>query len=844
MPGRHSRATPAAVGPARTAMTARVDAKRPALEAERQAARRRLLGALFAPETIALVDVPGRLGVTLGENLREFPGRLVAVGCACAGGAAPYPITRDVPEGVDLALLGGTAAEVAVRLAECARAGVKLAVILGASGLDAAVVRRATAGTALRVLGPGSGGVMAPHLGLNALAAGGMAPAGSVAFLSQSAAVAAAVLEWSVRDAVGLSALVAVGGGRDVGWGELIASLGADPRTHSILIHMEAIGDARAFLSAAREVALTKPVLVVKTRQPDRAARGSAAAADVTAEADAVLEAAFRRVGVLRVETIAELFDMAEVLGKQPRPGGPRLAIVTNAGGPAALALEPLTAHGGQVATLAEPTRAALAAAGCSAAGAIEAEELGTPAAAVRVTAGLRAVGQDSGVDGVLAICAPTPELDAAAWARSLAEGTSDAGKPVLACCLGAASMVEARAVLATAGVPAFATPERAAQAFVYLWRYAANLAALYETPRLADGVDVGGSKKGLDAARKAARRSKRGLLTPRETAAVLATVGLKVAPAAEPKRGSGLAVELVLGSRIDPDFGPVIVFGAGGRWAPWWRDVAVGLPPLTTTLARRLMERTRVRGALAAEHGFPAATVAALEALLVRFSQLVAEQRAIATIEINPLRVTPERIVAQAARVKLHESTAAEAAAPPPAIRPYPHHYTVRRRLADGTTVWLRAIRPEDEPMMVEFHHTLSDQSVYFRYFTTLTLAQRTSHARLARLCFIDYDREMAIVAVHTGAKPEIIGVGRLCKAHGKNEAEFAVIVADPWQRRGLGTLLLERLVEVARAEKVARLTGTVLRENHGMRAVCAHRGFSEQAMRDDPELQVALAL
>jgi acetyltransferase len=823
-------------------MTARPEADGRACGAERAAARRRLLGALFAPETIALVDGEGALTAPLTENLQGFAGRVIRVGTAGGVGDAAAPARGELPPGVDLALLASPSALVPERLAACGRAGVKVAVILGAANIEAEVVRRATAGTGLRVLGPGSGGVLAPHLGVNAQTGRGTVRAGSVAFLSQSAALAAAVLEWSERDAVGLSALASVGVAADIGWGELIASLGADPRTRSILIHMDAIGDVRAFLSAAREVAFTKPVIVVKARRAGCASRAAGAGDGPPADPDAVLDAAFRRVGVLRVETLAELFDMAEVLGKQPGPRGPRLAVVANAAGPAALAVDRLMAGGGQRATLAEETRTTLAAAGWSAAGAGEMAERSAGAAARRRAAALRAVVQDSGADGVLAIHAPVPGDDAVAWAHALVEAVADGGKPVLACGLGAASLTAAHGVLAAGGIPVFATPERAAQAFVYQWRFAADLAALYETPRLADGGEPGLAATSVEAMLKAARRTKRGRLTAREAKDLLAAVGLEVETAAV--RGAERAVELSLGSRIDPEFGPVIVLGGSGAWAGWGGAAGIGLPPLTTTLARQLLERTRVRRALGPERGFPAATVGALEALLVRFSQLVAERRAIAAIEIDPLRVTPQRIVAGGVRVTLHASAAAEAAAPPLAIRPYPQHYAARRRLADGTTVWLRPIRPEDEPMMVEFHRTLSDQSVYFRYFAPLTLEERTRHTRLARLCFVDYDREIALVAVHTRVRPEIVGVGRLCKAHGRSEAEFAVIVADPWQGRGLGTGLLGRLVEVARAEGIGRLTGTVLRDNHGMRAVAARLGFAERSLRDDTELQLGRTL
>jgi acetyltransferase len=302
---------------------------------------------------------------------------------------------------------------------------------------------------------------------------------------------------------------------------------------------------------------------------------------------------------------------------------------------------------------------------------------------------------------------------------------------------------------------------------------------------------------------------------------------------------------ELILGSSVDAQFGPVLLFGAGGRAVEVMQDRAIGLPPLTSTLARRLMEQTKIYAALKGIRGQPGIDQTALEHTLVRFSQLVAEQRWIKEVDVNPLFVSPRQIVALDARIILHDPRLAEEQLPTLAIRPYPQQYTTSRTLAGGNVVLIRAIRPEDEPMMVKFHETLSDQSVYYRYFTAMSLKQRTGHARLARLCFIDYDREIALVAVHddpvTG-QSEIIGVGRLCKAHGKNEAEFAVVVSDRWQRRGLGTILLRQLVEIGRAEHFARITGTVLAENHAMRRVCERVGFKLRHRPDDPEYEATI--
>jgi acetyltransferase len=287
---------------------------------------------------------------------------------------------------------------------------------------------------------------------------------------------------------------------------------------------------------------------------------------------------------------------------------------------------------------------------------------------------------------------------------------------------------------------------------------------------------------------------------------------------------------ELIVGSSVDPQFGPVLLFGTGGQLVEVYKDRALGLPPLNPTLARRMMERTKIYTALQGVRGRKATNLAALEQLLVRFSQLVVEQRWIAEIDINPLLVSSERIFALDARVVLHDLATPEAQLPQSAIRPYPTQYIAHWKLKNKTPITIRPIRPEDEPLMIKFHETLSEESVYNRYFSALKLSQRVTHERLQRICFNDYNREIALVAEHTPPRSEekkILGVARLSKLHGLNEAEFAVLISDEWQNQGLGAELLKRLVQIGRDEKLDRISGQVLQENHAMQHVCKSVGF-----------------
>jgi acetyltransferase len=874
------------------------------------------LACFFAPRSLAVIgasEKPGSVGRALLENTATFAGPVYPVNPHHARllDRPTWARIADVPGGVDLALIATPAATVPGVVRECVRAGVKGAIVFSAGfkecGPDGAALEREVLAEArrggLRIVGPNCLGIMAPHARLNATFASPLAQPGHVAFVSQSGALCSAVLDWSRREKVGFSAFVSVGSMLDVNWGDLIDALGDDPRTRSIILYMESIGDARSFLSAAREVSFSKPIIVVKVGRTAAAAKAAASHTGALTGSDAVVDAAFRRAGVLRVATIEDMFDMAEILSKQPPPQGRRLGIVTNAGGPGALAVDQLVSIGGELAPLTPETLAALDAVLPAPWSHGNPVDILGDADDRRFAQAVSLVARDATTDGVLVILTPQTMTDPVAVARSITGlGPLPGGKPLLASWMGGAGVEAGEAVLNDAGVPTFKYPDRAAVAFDYLWRHGANVRALYETPVLApDSVPPATAYPDASDIILAARRQRRTILTQWESKQVLAAHGFPVVPAfpadtedaaVERARETGFpvavklhsetlthkrevggvclsvrtaegvrqawrsirravtekagadhfqgvtvermippdGVELLLGSSVDAQFGPVVVFGAGGRLVEVLADRALGLPPLTSTLARQLIGATRISRAFGSGRGQFAVDMAALEQLVVRFSQFVAGQRWIKEVDINPLFASPGAIVALDARIILHDPDLPEAQLPVPAIRPYPAQYALSFALADGTAVSVRPIRPEDEPMMVEFHGTLSDQSVYYRYFSALSLRQRTNHARLARLCFVDYDREIALVAVLNDPKtlkPAIVGVGRLCREHGRPAAEFAVVVSDAWQRRGLGTRLLQRLVDVGRAERLTRISGIILAENGGMRRACERVGF-----------------
>jgi acetyltransferase len=894
---------------------------------------RHTLDAIFQPESVAVIgasEKAGSVGRTILWNLISSPfgGAVYPVNPNRPSilGVKAYPNLAAIPGAVDLAVIVTPAPSVPGIMAECVEKKVKGAIVISAGfketgpegvELERQVLEQAQRG-AIRVVGPNCLGVMRPPSGLNATFASSIARPGSVGFLSQSGALLTAVLDWSKRENVGFSAFASLGSMLDVGWGDLIYYLGDDPHTRAIVIYMETIGDARAFLSAAREVALTKPIIVIK---PGRTAQGSQAAASHTGSltgSDEVLAAAFSRVGVLRVDTIAELFYMAEVLGKQPLPKGPRLTIVTNAGGPGVLATDALITGAGELAQLSAGTLAALDGLLPAAWSHNNPVDILGDAAPQRYAEALSIVAQDPNSDGLLVILTPQAMTDPAGTAEQLRPYSRLPGKPLLASWMGGEEIAPGEAILRSANIPTFPYPDTAARMFNYMWRYHANLRTLYETPVLSDAA---GSVLNREQARQiiaAARLEGRTLLTEVESKQLLAAYGIPVVATqvagredaavecataigypvalklyshtithktdvggvqlnladevavrtayraieesvrerAGAEHFAGVTVqpmiqwsgyELIIGSSIDPQFGPVLLFGMGGQLVEVFKDRALALPPLNSTLALRMMERTRIYTALQGVRGRRPVDIAGLQRLLVRFSQLVVEQRLIKELDINPLLAAPDRLIALDARVVLYEPGVREEDGPPLAIRPYPLQYVQPWTAPDGARLALRPIRPEDEPLMVRFHEQLSQQTVYRRYFEHLHLSDRIRHERLTRICFNDYDREIALVAEHddpeTGAR-QIVGVARLSKAHTANEAEFAVLVADAYQRRGIGTELLRRLVQIGRDEKLCRITGLILHDNDGMIRCSRNAGFQTTRWLGDGTVEVAIDL
>lgn len=869
------------------------------------------LEAMLAPRAIAVAGLEGA-GGTLGEavlaNLREagFPGAIRRVGAG--GDAATLADLAEVP---DLAVIVAEAAAVPDWVEAAGRRGAAAAVILATDvPPDLCETARARARVhGLRLLGPGSMGLAAPGRALNASLLARVPKSGDLALISQSGTVAAAIVEWAARRGVGFSAVLSLGLACDVDAADCLDHFAADVSTRAILLSLNVIPDARKFMSAARAAARAKPVVVLRTGRHAAPARDTVTHTGALARPDAVYEAAFRRAGLLTVDSLDAMFSAVETLGRQRPFPGRRLAILANGSGVGALAADRLADGGG-----------VLAAAGTAG----NPVDLGVAADADSYRAALGPLLTDPASDAVLAIHVPTARSDSAGAARAVAETVSRARraegrrKPVFAVMIG--EDPDGSAALAEAGVPRFATDAEAVEGFLHLVRYREAQNDLMRTPDSLPrdfSPDVEGARAivaralaagqtwldpvavsgllcayridtvpltlapDIDAAASAAwpiiaaggavalkvvspdivHKSDIGgvRLDLTSEADVRAAAGDILARARRQRpdaRISGFAIqpmirrgqkrELIAGLAEDPTFGPVVVFGRGGTAVEVIDDRALSLPPLDLRLASELIDRTRVARRLAAYRDVPAVDRRSLGLVLVKLAQLSADLPEVRELDINPLLADAGGTLALDARVLLCGETGRPGRSargshhPRFAIRPYPAEWT-RALTLKGRAVTVRPVRPEDEDLFHAFFEKVSAEDLRLRFFAPV---RDFNHAFLARLTQLDYARAIAFVAVD-GEDGTMLGAVRLHADANHDSGEYAILVRTDTKGTGLGYALMRLMIDWARAEGLARIEGTVLRENRPMLAVCRRLGFAAKADRDDPGvMKVELAL
>jgi acetyltransferase len=883
------------------------------------------LDKLFDPRSIAVIGASnkkGSVGYILLRNLigAEYDGIVYPVNptAPAVQGIQAYASISQVPRKIDLAVIAVPAKAVPDVVRECGEAGVAGTVIVssgfkevGAQGkrLEEQVTAIAES-YGLRVVGPNCLGYIRPALNLNVTFAHVMPEPGRVAFFSQSGALGTAILDWAAANHIGFSAFVSVGSMSDVDFGDLIDYFGADPHTSSIILYVEAITDARKFMSAARHFAKTKPIIVVKSGRTARSAMAAASHTGAIAGDDTLYSAAFRRAGIVRVDEIEDLFDCSETLSRQISPKGPRLAILTNAGGPGVMAADRLLDLGGELAELSPSTDEELKSILPSFAARGNPVDVGGDADAQRYGAAAQVLMRDPNIDGVIAILTPQamsfPTQTAEVLVQVAAEHPS---KPLLASFMGEIKVAEGVRILREAHVPHFDTPEDGVRAFMYLHQYTRSLANLYETP--ADILPNFSPNR--DAVKRIfidVARSGRDILSEVEAKQVLEAYGIPVVPtrvATSPEECAKLAeqigfpvaikilshdvthksdvggialnvrsapeaanqftkitervkqaqpqakiigvtvqamsrggYEVIIGSKRDRTFGPAIMFGMGGTGVELYRDVAVDFPPLNQALARGMIQSTKVSTLLSGYRGRPPVDMIALEQTLVKLSYLLVDFPEIAELDANPVQVRPDGLSALDARIIIDPKDVRKITLPGShlMISTYPSKYEWDTSI-DGQKLLIRPIRPEDEPIWTEMIGSLSPATIEFRFFGPV---KEITKSMLVRYCHIDYDREIALVAVEApkGKRPaRMLGVARLTiETANSEEAEFAILIRDDFQRRGLGHELMTKLIAAGRDMGVREIYGHVLASNTPMIRFSESLGFSMRA-GDEPDVR-----
>ncbi len=886
----------------------------------------RNLDSLFDPRSVAVIGAsmrPGSVGATVWRNLREghFLGPRWPVNPRHdrLGDDRCYTDVAALPGAPELAVICTPPATVPGLIAQLGARGTRAAVVLSA-GFDAetkAAMLQAARVHLLRILGPNCLGLLVPHLGLNASFAHTGASAGSLAFVSQSGALVTAMLDWAAGRGIGFSHFVSLGEHADVDFGDMLDWLATCPRTRAILMYAESIESARKFMSAARAAARNKPVLIVKA---GRSAQGAAAAASHTgalAASDLVVDAAIRRAGMLRVDTLQDLFDAAETLAHfrgsiaaevaHFDEARHRITLVTNGGGAGVMAADAAARAGVELAPLSAPTVAALDA------GLPANWSRGNPvdiigdAPVTRYVHTLRTLLADPASGTLLFMHAPTAIVPSAEIAQALVPIAQAAPGRILASWLGGPALAQARKTFEAAGIACHDTPEAAVRAFAMLVEYRRNQAQLMQAPpaRPAGTADRG-NRAAIGPLIDRALASGREWLSEPEAKALLAACGIPIVhtrvcaptPEAAAQAAATLgfpvalkvlspqishksdvggvvlnletdegvrraaaeiaarvaqqrpdahlegytvqamvrrprALELIVGSSLDPQFGPVLLFGQGGTAVEVLADRAIALPPLNAPLARALIDRTRVARLM---HGFrdvPPVDIEAVIGVLTAVSALLATEPRIVELDINPLLADADGVIALDARVRV--SATAPGGAARFAILPYPEHLS-RRLDWQGRTLTLRPIRPEDEAQHRAFLDAIDPMDLRMRFFHSRRTVERSE---LARLTQIDYGREMALIATEaddSGAE-HTLGVARAVCDPDNEEAELGILVRSDLKGAGLGEVLMQALIDYLRGKGTRWLVAHVLKDNQRMLELARELGFEADPTFLDPE-------
>ena len=884
------------------------------------------LDSIFNPKSIALVgasDEEGSVGYILMKNLTEmgYKGIVYPVNIHKPEilGKKAYPGIPQLPQTVDLAIIATPAATVPDIVEQCGIAGIRGLIIISAGFKEVGKFGKLLEEKiieikkkyGMRIIGPNCLGIIHPDIGLNATFIPKKQKTGSIAFISQSGALGSAILDLAAHENINFSNFVSVGSMIDVNFGDLIDYFGTDPKTRSILMYIEGITDARKFMSAARHFSRTKPIIVVKSGRSIESAKAAASHTGAITGEDMVYDAAFKRAGIVRVKDIADLFNCAEAIGKQPLPKGPNLAIITNAGGPGVMASDSIVSLGGKLAQLSSETIEKLNSVLPSHWSKGNPIDLLGDANALRYVAAAEACFSDENVDCVLIIYTPQGSSDPAEIAVEILDlyKNKKFSKPYFTSFMGYEDVEKANHILTDNGVPTYSTPEQAVSTYMYMYQYKRNLELLYETP-VELPVESTPPKQPLTSIIRNAVKENRKILTETESkrfleyynipivkTRVAKTVdeaityalqtgypvalkilspqishktdvgGVRLDINSEPELRSAYeeimksvkehnpdaqiqgitvqrmikkkGIEIILGAKTDSLFGPVVMFGRGGIDVEIYKDVALGLLPLNQTLARRMLEETKVYRLLKGYRNIPPANINLLEEIVVRFSQMLVDFPQLKEFEINPLLINENDAFALDARGVIDKELLRAKPHEHLVISPYPEKYRSLWKLRDGRTVILRPIKPEDEPLWLEMFRNFSQESIHFRLFQTVI--GPVAHEYSARYCNIDYDRELAIVAeIEDEGKRKMLGVVRLNIDPAENAGELSFIVADPWQGQGLGSKMVDYMIEICRDKQLEKISAVMLSDNYRAIKLFQEMGFTIESLDDGTQRAV----
>ena len=878
------------------------------------------LSSLFTPKSVVLFgasDKQDSVGGVVFRNLLTsgFKGRIFAINPKRdeVQGQKAYSSLEEIDEAVDLAVVATPAKSIPGIVEECGEHGVKMMLILSAGFRETGAegrrledqVTQLVRRHGIRLMGPNCLGIIRPDRGLNITFGNNNAQPGSLAFVSQSGAICTAILDWAEKNDIGFSAVVSTGIAADLDFGDYLDFLVSDPATKAILLYIEGINDSRRFMSSLRAAARIKPVIALKVGRHAAGAEASMSHTGALVGSDEVFAAALSRSGVLRVETVGQLFSAAKALSSTNYRGqSERLVIITNGGGPGVMAADRATDHDIELSSLSAETMAALDEVLPSVWSHGNPVDIIGDAPPDRYEQALDICLKDPGVDGAIVILTPQAMTEPTAVAEAVLKSAAKTGKPIMTSWMGGKQVEGARRLFSDAHLPDFRTLEHAVDAFSYLARYNKNQRLLLQTP---GGLPRGHEVPDREGARliiEAVLTEQRRVLTEPESMAVLnafriptvrngiarsgneslviaESIGFPIAMkvlstdishksdvggvrlninSAQEVRGayrqliddvkrhvpdadvSAVTIEkmyrspngreLMIGVIRDPVFGPVISFGSGGTTVEVMGDSAVSLPPLNRRLAIDLINRTKVSKMLGKFRQMPAVDIDQLVSVLLNVSAMACELPWLQEMDINPLIIDENGLVAVDARIVVDYPTPSTDRYHHLAIHPYPTHFVKKIQLNDGTDITIRPIRPEDAEMEAKFVRELSNEAKYFRFMNSF---HELSQEMLVRFTQIDYHNEMALIAVKTDSQgEEQIGVARYSTNVDKTSCEFALVVSDKWQSRGIAHHLMKDLMEIAHDRNLETMEGQVLRENSKMLELVASLGFQ---VRNDAE-------